>query len=131
MRFAITGSFDCTARLWDLTKSPITSQVLKGHSQTLLSVALSPDGHFALTGSMDRQVRLWHIEYIDKTLSLLDHLLILKLTKYEDLIISDSHALDCLLFIKKPELNPQITKLIEALFYRMSFLKPVCGHSKI
>ena len=52
-RFALTGSDDRTARLWDLTKSPITSQELIGHTEWVRSVAISHDSRFALTGSGD------------------------------------------------------------------------------
>ena len=59
--FALTGSCDTTARLWDLTKSPITSQELIGHSRAITSVAFSPDRQFALTASFDKTVRLWDL----------------------------------------------------------------------
>ena len=85
------------------------------------------DGRFALTGSYDHTARLWHIEYVDKTLSLLDHLLILKLTRYQDRIMNDSQAVDCLkTVLKKPDLNPQAAKLIEALFYKMRCPEQEC-----
>ena len=126
-RFALTGSIDNTARLWDLAKSPISSQELKGHKKSVRSVAVSPDGRFALTGSMDNNAMLWHLEYIDKTLSILDHLLILKLTKYEDLLMNDSSAVGCLkMLLTKPDLNPQVKKLIEALLYRMQLPEQEC-----
>ena len=60
-RFALTGAHDCTARLWDLTASPITSRKLEGHTDRLLAVAFSPDGRFALTGSWDNTARLWDL----------------------------------------------------------------------
>ena len=130
-RFALTGSDDTTARLWDLSKSPITCQELKGHTAYVLSIAFSPDGQFALLGLMDNNASLWQIEYVDKTLSLLDHLLILKLTKSEDLVMHDSEALNCLkAVLKKPDLNPQAAKLIEALFYRMDLPQRNCSICK-
>ena len=60
-RFALTGSCDTTARLWDLTQSPITSQELRGHTGYVWSVAFSPNGRFALTGSRDGSARLWDL----------------------------------------------------------------------
>ncbi|KAK9452687.1 WD40-repeat-containing domain protein [Dipodascopsis uninucleata] len=54
----VTGSGDCTARLWDTdTGTPI--KVLRGHDKWVLSVAWSPDGTVIATGSMDCTVRLW------------------------------------------------------------------------
>ena len=61
-KFALTGSCDTTARFWDLTQSPITSEELIGHTGTVKSVAFSPDGKFALTGSGDSTARFWKIE---------------------------------------------------------------------
>ena len=60
-RFALTGSDDTTARLWDVTKSPVTSSELIGHTGLVRSVAFSPDGRFALTGSWDNTARLWDL----------------------------------------------------------------------
>ena len=60
-RFALTGSRDTTARLWDLTKTPITSQKLTGHSDVVTSVAFSNDSRFALTGSRDATACLWDL----------------------------------------------------------------------
>ena len=51
---ALTESWDGTARVWDLCKTPIVSQQLTGHSQKITSLIFSPDGRFALTGSDDR-----------------------------------------------------------------------------
>ena len=59
--FALTGSTDCTARLWDLTQSPITSQELSGHTDWVIAVAFSQDSRFALTGSEDRTARIWDL----------------------------------------------------------------------
>ena len=60
-RFALTGAWDNSARLWDLTKSPSISQKLVGHSERVTSIALSHDGCFALTGSDDNTARLWDL----------------------------------------------------------------------
>ena len=60
-RFALTGSDDKTARLWDFSKSPITCQVLTGHMGEVSSVAFSPDGRLALTGSRDGTACLWNL----------------------------------------------------------------------
>ena len=42
-RFALTGADDCTARLWDLTASPVTSQKLAGHTDQISSIKATDD----------------------------------------------------------------------------------------
>ena len=60
-RWAITGSDDHTARVWDLTNSGSSPRVLSGHTNWVLSVALTADGKWALTGSRDNTARLWDL----------------------------------------------------------------------
>ena len=53
-----TGSYDDTARLWDAnTGSEL--HILTGHTDAIVSIALSPDGATLATGSWDTTVRLW------------------------------------------------------------------------
>ena len=56
--WALTGSRDHTACLWDPGSSP---RVLSGHTDTIDSVALTPNGKWALTGSDDKTARLWEL----------------------------------------------------------------------
>ncbi len=54
----LTGSYDGTARLWDLaTGEPL--RVLAGHSEHVVCVAWSPDGGRVATGSWDGTARIW------------------------------------------------------------------------
>jgi hypothetical protein len=54
----ITGSDDCTARLWDVaTGVPVTEPL--PHEANVRSVAFSPDGKSVCTGSVDGTARLW------------------------------------------------------------------------
>ena len=57
-RTVATGSEDGSARLWDAATGQELS-VLKGHSDTVISVAFSPDGRTVATGSEDGSARLW------------------------------------------------------------------------
>jgi hypothetical protein len=57
-RHVLTGSSDCTARLWN-ARTGQQEAILKGPMTTVLSVAFSPDGKTVLTGSDDGTARLW------------------------------------------------------------------------
>ena len=59
-RWALTGSMDGTARLWEVATGREIRR-LEGHSQPIASVAFSPDGRWALTGSGDDTARLWDV----------------------------------------------------------------------
>ncbi|MEU4217258.1 helix-turn-helix domain-containing protein [Actinoplanes sp. NPDC026623] len=59
-RTLATGSYDHTARLWDLARG-ISSSVIRGHTGLVYSVAYSPDGRTLATGSGDATARLWNV----------------------------------------------------------------------
>ena len=66
-RWVVTGSFDKTARLWDLSaKDPAANPVvLRGHEAMVTAVAISPDNHWVVTGSDDKTARLWDLSAKD------------------------------------------------------------------
>ena len=47
-------------RIWNLDSGREVEQ-LKGHSQTVRSVAFTRDGRFAVSGSEDRTVKVWDV----------------------------------------------------------------------
>lgn len=55
---AITGSWDRTAKVWNLSTADCRL-TLEGHSKGINSVALSDDDKLVLTGSLDQTARLW------------------------------------------------------------------------
>lgn len=57
---AISGSFDKTCILWDLT-SGNALQILKGHTGSVLSISITPDGKMAISGSSDKTCILWNL----------------------------------------------------------------------
>jgi WD40 repeat protein/type II secretory pathway predicted ATPase ExeA len=71
-RYALTGSADKTARLWDVTSGKEIRQFL-GHADAVLSVAFSPDGRYVLTGSADKIVQLWDMATGQKVRQFLGH----------------------------------------------------------
>jgi WD40 repeat protein len=60
-RWVVIGSFDNTARLWDLGAKdpPANPVVLRGHEGGVNAVAISPDNRWVVTGSWDNTARLW------------------------------------------------------------------------
>lgn len=63
----MTGSFDNTARVWDLeADNPSASaKVLRGHVGPIWALALSTDGKRLATGSEDGTARVWDLEADD------------------------------------------------------------------
>jgi guanine nucleotide-binding protein subunit beta-2-like 1 protein len=85
-QFALSGSWDGTLRLWDLSTGETTKTFI-GHSKDVLSVAFSADNRQIVSGSRDHDVNLWNTVGVCKFqfnteghsdwVSLLDFLLIL------------------------------------------------------
>jgi WD40 repeat protein len=58
----LTGSLDCTARLWDIITGKPIDPPFEGHREPVMAVAFSPDGQHIVTGSSDATARLWDIK---------------------------------------------------------------------
>lgn len=61
-KLLLSGSRDCTARLWSLETGTCV-RILAGHRKEVRAVYLSPeDGHWAVTAGDDDTIRIWEVE---------------------------------------------------------------------
>ena len=60
MRF-VTYSTDCTARLWNITRST-SLQVSRGHTGPVTCIAMDAGSHYLFTGSTDGRIASWLME---------------------------------------------------------------------
>lgn len=58
-QFALSGSWDCTLRLWEIATGKCTRRFV-GHTKDVLSVAFSSDNRQIVSGSRDRTIKLWN-----------------------------------------------------------------------
>jgi len=58
-QFALSGSWDGTLRLWDLSLG-VTTRRFVGHSKDVLSVAFSADNRQIVSASRDKTIKLWN-----------------------------------------------------------------------
>ncbi|MEO1145462.1 MAG: caspase family protein [Cyanobacteria bacterium J06638_22] len=68
----VSGSDDCTVRLWQRDGTPL-GEPLRGHENYVLTVAVSPDREWVVSGSADRTLRLWPLNGTSPLPPLLGH----------------------------------------------------------
>jgi WD40 repeat protein/energy-coupling factor transporter ATP-binding protein EcfA2 len=56
----VTGSWDYTARIWDVASGK-ERKVLTGHTKEVVSVNFNPDGEQIVTASWDKTARIWDV----------------------------------------------------------------------
>ncbi|KAG8792068.1 hypothetical protein FRC12_007331 [Ceratobasidium sp. 428] len=59
--YIVSGSNDCTLRIWDVHTGGMAGQPLEGHTGRILSVSFSPDGARIVSGSDDETIRIWDV----------------------------------------------------------------------
>ena len=57
----VSGSADATVKLWNVDTGELIN-TLRGHSDAVISVAMSPDREIMASGSRDGTVKLWNLE---------------------------------------------------------------------
>ena len=55
-----TGGIDNEIKAWDLRKRTVAYS-MRGHQDTVTSLAISPDGQYLLSNAMDGTVRTWDV----------------------------------------------------------------------
>ncbi|KAI1420127.1 hypothetical protein F5Y12DRAFT_788515 [Xylaria sp. FL1777] len=58
-RYVASGSWDCTARIWDVATGGCLN-ILKGHRDGIDSMAVSPNGEYIASSSSDCTIRIWN-----------------------------------------------------------------------
>ncbi|XP_035908802.1 U5 small nuclear ribonucleoprotein 40 kDa protein [Anopheles stephensi] len=56
----VSGGIDNEIKVWDIRKKEIVYR-LRGHTDTVTGLSLSPDGSYVLSNSMDNTLRIWDI----------------------------------------------------------------------
>ncbi len=60
-KYLASGSDDKCVKLWSVElKNEIAT--LKGHNNSINSVAFSPDSEYLASGSEDQNIKLWRVE---------------------------------------------------------------------
>jgi WD40 repeat protein len=62
----VSGSDDNSIRVWDMKIGEVVGAPFQGHTDAVMSVAISPDGKRIVSGSFDNTIRVWDIEFLNQ-----------------------------------------------------------------
>ncbi|BAZ24946.1 WD-40 repeat protein [Kalymmatonema gypsitolerans NIES-4073] len=68
----ISGSSDCTLKVWDL-KTGKELHTLTGHSNSVYALTVTPDGKRVISGSSDSTLKVWNLETGEELHTLTGH----------------------------------------------------------
>jgi WD40 repeat protein len=71
-KFAVSGSYDSTLKVWDLD-SGRELKTLSGHTKSVTAVAIAPDGKFAVSASDDYTLKVWDFDSGNELKTLTGH----------------------------------------------------------
>ena len=60
-KYAVSGSDDCTIRIWSLETGKLV-RTLEGHNNWVRAVAVTPNIKYVVSGSYDHTIRIWNLE---------------------------------------------------------------------
>lgn len=90
-KFLISGSWDHTIKIWDVTIYK-SIQTFKKHSGWIKCIAISPDGKNLISGSADKTIRIWNLETgkVEKVLQYTSTIQAVAISPDEQLLASGS-----------------------------------------
>jgi hypothetical protein len=59
--YAVSGSEDCTIRIWSVESGEELSSPLRGHWSSVVTMIFFPDGSHLVSGSLDKNIHVWDI----------------------------------------------------------------------
>jgi eukaryotic-like serine/threonine-protein kinase len=59
-QYVASAGYDCSIQIWDVITQELFS-TFKGHSDAVLALAWSPNGHYLASCSSDSSVRIWEV----------------------------------------------------------------------
>ncbi|KAG8742369.1 hypothetical protein FRC10_001591 [Ceratobasidium sp. 414] len=64
--YIASGSDNKTVQIWDAHTGQTVGQPLNGHTQSIWSVAYSPDGAYIASGSLDKTIWIWNVGFLEQ-----------------------------------------------------------------
>jgi WD40 repeat protein len=59
--YAVSGSEDCTIRIWSVESGEELNPPLRGHWSSVVTMIFFPDGSHLVSGSLDKNIHVWDI----------------------------------------------------------------------